>query len=104
VRGETGILIERGKKRYGFLHLTFEEYLAAGELEQREDCKDFIKAHLHDSRWREVIQLTVGIPGILQHNERVATELVRSAILEAESPFEHWLHRDLLLAGNLFGG
>lgn len=99
VRSETGILIERGKKRYGFLHLTFEEYLAAGELEQREDRKDFIKTHLHDSRWREVIQLTVGISGILQHNERVATELVRSAILEAESPFEHWLHRDLLLAG-----
>ncbi len=99
VRGETGVLVERGEKRYGFLHLTFEEYLAAGELEQREDRNDFIKAHLHDPRWREVILLTIGISGILHHNERIATTLVRQAILEAASPFDHWLHRDLLLAG-----
>src|SRR5947199_5138300 len=28
VRGKTGILVERGKESYGFLHLTFEEYFA----------------------------------------------------------------------------
>ena len=39
VRSETGILIERGKKRYGFLHLTFEEYLAAGALVLRKTAK-----------------------------------------------------------------
>ena len=46
-----------------------------------------------------MILLTIGIPGIIHHNERVATELLRKGILGAESPFEHWLHRDLLLAG-----
>lgn len=57
VRGKTGILVERGKQRYGFLHLTFEEYFAARELEKRKDRDDFIQAHLHHPRWREVIYL-----------------------------------------------
>jgi len=99
VRGKTGILIERGKKRYGFLHLTFEEYFAAGALEIREDREDFIKAHLHDSRWREVILLTVGSIGILHSNEQGVTRVVQQAILNANSRFEKWLHRDLLFAG-----
>ena len=100
VRGKTGILIERGKHRYGFLHLTFEEYFAAGELVVRKkDRQVFIKDHLHDPRWREVILLAIGTIGILQHDEEGVTDLVQDAILEADSPFEKWLHRDLLFAG-----
>ena len=100
VHGKTGILIERGKQRYGFLHLTFEEYFAAGELVVRKkDREDFIKNHLHDPRWREVILLAVSIIGLLQNDEEGVTELVQKAILEAGSLFETWLHRDLLFAG-----
>jgi HEAT repeat protein len=99
VRGKTGILIERGKKRYGFLHLTFEEYFAARELEIRDDRDDFIKAHLHESRWREVILLTVGSIGTLHSNEKGVTSVVKNAILHAGSRYEEWLHRDLLFAG-----
>jgi hypothetical protein len=100
VRGQTGILIERGKHRYGFLHLTFEEYFAAWELVvNKRNREDFIKQHLHDPRWRIVILLAVGIVGILQSDENGVTELVENAILKAGSPFENWLHRDMLLAG-----
>ncbi|MBV9691342.1 MAG: HEAT repeat domain-containing protein, partial [Ktedonobacteraceae bacterium] len=101
VRGQTGILVERGKQRYGFLHQTFEEYFAARELVKRKEQErnEFIRAHLHDARWREVVLLTVGIIGILDSNEEEVTELVNDVILEAGSPFEKWLHRDLLLAG-----
>ncbi len=99
VRGETGILIERGKNRYGFLHLTFEEYFAASELEQSENQEEFITKHLHEARWREVILLTVGIVGIIHSNEKGATNLVQNVILNANSPFEKWLHRDLLFSG-----
>jgi len=99
VRGKMGILIERGRQRYGFLHQTFEEYFAARELEIRKDRNDFIKLHLHDSRWREIILLTVGAIGILQSNEEGVTELIEETILKANSPFETWLHRDLLFAG-----
>ncbi len=99
VRGETGILVERGKARYGFLHLTFEEYFAARELEKRKDRNSFIRAHLHDPRWREVILLTVGTIGILQSNEEEVTELIQETIASARSLYEQTLHRDLLLAG-----
>jgi len=100
IHGKTGILIERGKHRYGFLHLTFEEYFAAWELVVwKKDREEFIKQHLHDPRWRVVILLAVGIVGIIQSDENGVTELVEEAILNARSPFERWLHRDLLLAG-----
>jgi HEAT repeat protein len=99
VRGKTGILVERGKERYGFLHLTFEEYFAARELEKRKDRNKFIRKHLHDPRWREVILLTVGAIGILHSNEEEVTELVYTTIAGAGSPYELVLHRDLLFAG-----
>jgi hypothetical protein len=99
VRGKTGILIERGKGRYGFLHLTFEEYFAARDLVSQKNRISFIKQHLHESRWREVILLAIGYIGIVDAYETDVTELVQEAILRAESPFERWLHRDLLFAG-----
>lgn len=100
VRSSTGILVDRGKERYGFLHLAFEEYFAAEELEKRPDRNAFIKSHLHDPRWREVILLTVGVIGLLHSNEEAVTELVCEVIAKAESPYEWALHRDLLLAGS----
>ena len=99
VRGQTGILVEHGKERYGFLHQAFEEYFAARELEIRPDRNDFIKQHLHEARWREVILLTIGAIGILHSNEEGVTELVQEVIMQVQSPFEEWLHRDLLFAG-----
>src|SRR5260370_12997571 len=100
VRGKTGILIERGRQRYGFLHLTFEEFFAAWDLVLRKKDRDqFIKEHLHDPRWRVVILLAVSIIGILQNDEDGVTEIVQESILKADSSFNKWLHRDLLLAG-----
>jgi len=99
VRGKTGILIERGKQRYGFLYLPFEEYFAAKRLEKRKDRNDFIRKYLHDPRWHEVILLTVGAIGILNNNEEEVTELVYHTIARAGSPYEWALHRDLLFAG-----
>jgi hypothetical protein len=99
VRSQTGILIERGKHRYGFLHLTFEEYFAARELVIRKDRDTFIKKHLHESRWREVILLALGYIGFHEGDEEGITELIQESILKAESNFEPRLHRDLLFAG-----
>lgn len=100
VRGKVGILIERGEQRYGFLHQTFEEYFAARELVVRKkERNNFIKSNLHSPRWHEVILLALGTIGILQKDKDEATEIVDDAILQAGSPFEEWLHRDLLFAG-----
>ncbi len=40
VRNHTGLLQERGHRTYGFLHLTFEEYLAARALLESEMVAD----------------------------------------------------------------
>ncbi len=59
---ETGLLQERGYRRYGFMHLTFEEYLAARALLESvvvDDPDDIIHRRCTDPRWREVLRLTV---------------------------------------------
>jgi HEAT repeat protein/energy-coupling factor transporter ATP-binding protein EcfA2 len=99
VRGRAGILVEQGRHRYGFLHLTFQEFFAAGELVIKKERDTFIKRHLHDPRWNIVILLAIGIIGILHWDAEKVTEIVQETILKAQSPFEKWLHRDLLFAG-----
>ena len=71
-------------------HKTFEEYFAAKELVNRKDKErdDFIREHLHEARWREVILLAVGIIGVIENKEERVTELVQDAILNANSLFE----------------
>ncbi|MBX0330069.1 SUMF1/EgtB/PvdO family nonheme iron enzyme [Oscillochloris sp. ZM17-4] len=62
VNRETGLLQERGHRRYGFLHLTFEEYLAARALLESVVVKD-ADAEIHhrasDPGWREVLRLAL---------------------------------------------
>jgi len=59
---ETGLLQERGYRRYGFMHLTFEEYLAARALLESVVVANpdaIIHHRCVDPRWREVLRLTV---------------------------------------------
>ncbi|MGE0126792.1 MAG: NACHT domain-containing NTPase [Blastocatellales bacterium] len=117
----SGIFLERGldeagRRLYGFLHLTFEEYLAAIKL--RDEWKrehqsvlarqasiihslipSFSKKNdtiltplLHNSRWKEVILLCAG-----NMDQFDATQFIGS-ILNAGSEYEPVLHRDLFLA------
>ncbi len=45
---------------YGFVHLTFEEYLAALELKSKWDLKTLkLEDYVFDSRWSEVIRLAI---------------------------------------------
>ncbi len=62
MRRDTGLLIERGYRRFAFVHLTFEEYLAArGLLEsvvvERPD--DLLQRYALDPRWHEVLRLAI---------------------------------------------
>jgi predicted NACHT family NTPase len=56
-----GLLVERGQDQFGFLHLTFQEYLAARYLAERKNRWELLRPHLHQARWREVILLTAEI-------------------------------------------
>jgi len=88
VREHAGLLLERGAGRYGFIHLTFEEYLAAmgiARLGQRniELIVDILAAHVGDAAWREVALLTIGHLGVIQQWEQVSSDVVK-ALIERE--------------------
>ena len=102
VRGRTGLLVEKGEGVFGFPHLTFQEYLAACDIENRcihggvGDIWAEIEKRLMDAHWREVILLLLGS---LSKYEEFPTLLVER-ILEAGKgdPYEDVLHRHLYLA------
>jgi NACHT domain len=71
IQAETGLIVERGidengSSLYGFALLIFQEYFAAAnvyELYLEEDINvisNFLREHLHDSHWQEVILLLLG--------------------------------------------
>jgi len=85
VREHAGLLLERGAGRYGFIHLTFEEYLAAvgvARLGQREiePVVNILAEHMGDPAWREVILLTIGYLGVIQQWEKVSSDVVVSLL------------------------
>ena len=105
-RGRTGLLVERGEGVFGFPHLTFQEYLAACDIEHR--CMAYgvdavwneiaVKHSLHDPHWREVILLLLGS---LNRYEDAPTLLVERILEAGEAdPFEPVLHRNLYLAAH----
>jgi HEAT repeat protein len=107
VRVHTGLFVERAPKRYGFMHLTFEEYYVARYLvAHSRKAPGLIRQHLHNPRWEEPILLALGFKGLDYPDE--AGELLETAILaqgeEAEElnfkpgEYENLLGRDYLFA------
>ena len=90
-------LNDRNETVYGFLHLTFEEYFTARELARLwKQGKFKLNPYLHRPRWEEPILLAAAYLSD-EDDERHPDEFVRE-ILEARSPYEKELHRDLFLA------
>ena len=55
----SGLLTMKGG-RFGFVHLGFQEFLAARSITFDEDPLKTLKPYLKESAWREVVLLTVG--------------------------------------------
>lgn len=95
VRRHTGLLQERGHRRYGFLHLTFEEYLAARALLESEMVDDpdaMIQLRATDPGWREVLRLALASASL--------REASRLALLILDTPTAAATHgRPAILAG-----
>ncbi|MEH1951738.1 MAG: HEAT repeat domain-containing protein [Nostoc sp.] len=93
-----GLLNEQGQDRYAFVHKTFQEYLAGEEIRDRQsgdfnEVLNHIRDYLHNSHWREVLLLLIA-----QQNPKNSKRIIE-AILQQETPYEEWLHRNLLFAG-----
>ena len=63
VRDESGLLTGWSGEHYGLLHLGFQEYLTAWEIQRRSRTADFRKLaqRCGESWWREVVLLQVGM-------------------------------------------
>jgi formylglycine-generating enzyme required for sulfatase activity len=87
-RDHAGLLLERGPGEYGFIHLTFQEYLAAAGIAQKGQqgivpIVDALAEHVGDPTWREVSLLTIGYLGIVQQRDEAASAVVQALIAHA---------------------
>jgi hypothetical protein len=90
VREYAGLLLDHGGRLYGFIHLAFQEYLAAVALAQRaqmgsDELARFLAEHVGETTWREVILLTVGHLSVIQQWDVVASKVVES-LLRIDDP------------------
>ena len=93
IEERTGLLIARGEGVYAFSHLTFQEYLAALGVADRDDYVGYTLARLVKPWWREVVLLEAGFLST-QGKER-ATRLIRAI---ADSVQEPQPYHNLVLA------
>ena len=88
VRKGSSLLVSRGEHQYGFIHLTFQEYLAAVALawqarKDRAALVETLAVHIGEAPWHEVVLLTVGYLGIVDQWEEGASEVVEALIAKA---------------------
>ena len=96
VRRYSNLLIERGAGRYGFIHLTFEEMLAARGLvrlgqQNFDKMLAIIRQHHADPAWRETILLTTGVWWLVREDPERAGAMARDLMKQG--------HDGVLLAG-----
>ncbi|MEM6455902.1 MAG: metallophosphoesterase [Acidobacteriota bacterium] len=65
VRDRTGVLVSTGRDHFGFLHLSFQEYLAArhvrSQVVNRPKLVNELASRFDVQAWREVILLALGL-------------------------------------------
>jgi len=106
IRDQSGVLVSLGRSAYGFLHLSFQEYLTALHLQDRSarepEVLRELAGHFGDPWWREVILLTLGLNnpslfeplmealldlGVLHRDVALADDCLRDALVTSPRPF-----------------
>ena len=91
IRDQSGVLVSLGQGAYGFLHLSFQEYLAALHAQDRAlsdpSVLSTLASQFGDPWWREVILLSLGL-----NNPSLFDPLLGAVLREGA------LHRDVSLA------
>ncbi len=80
MRHFAGLLVERGRDAFGFLHLTFQEYFAGRALARMspDERWEAMAPHLHRPRWREPILLCAGQLGVIERRRDAVSDLARA--------------------------
>ena len=100
VREDVGLIAARGEGVYGFLHLTFQEYLAARALvrDLALACSQ-ITERMGDARWREAIRLGLGYLSFEYPQQLVD---ITEQLLRQQTPFQSLLPQAALtIVGSL---
>ncbi|WP_197289064.1 TIR domain-containing protein [Nocardia sp. NRRL S-836] len=98
-----GLLVESGPERFAFCHRALQEHLAACAISARPRSgvdpivRHFAENGIHAPKWQNANLLLIS----MQRGER-ARRIIEH-VLDAASPHEQWLHRDLLLVGEALG-
>ncbi|MEO0840007.1 MAG: trypsin-like peptidase domain-containing protein, partial [Cyanobacteria bacterium J06643_5] len=93
---EVGLLTVRGQGAYGFLHLTFQEYLAARWLiKERNQVSERLLEKLSAPRWREPILMAIGQLSAELDEAELQKLLLR--MLKMKDPLESLIPRPLIL-------
>jgi formylglycine-generating enzyme required for sulfatase activity len=88
LRSHAGLLLDRGGRRYGFIHLSFLEYLAGVAVAMQGQQSigpivDTIAEHAGEDAWYEVILLAVAYIGIIQMQDQAAGAVLQELIRRA---------------------
>lgn len=96
MRERVGLLAARAEYLYGFLHLTFQEYLAARYLVRDPlTARSEILRYINNPRWREPILLALGYASWTWGPE--ARERLLKELLGADNPLADLLPQNTLL-------
>ena len=100
-----GLVQESEAGQFRFVHLTFQEYLAASAIAHGPEPFDEIRPHLHDPWWQEVILLAGGeISRQRSYRVKADTTAWLQGILDSDTWAEKHLLRDLQLAARCCAG
>ncbi len=76
IEAHHGLLVQRAQKVYSFSHLTFQEYLTAQRIRDRQSVLSKLLPRANDSRWREVFLLVAAmvapedfLPALKRHGD-----------------------------------
>lgn len=99
-----GLLVRRGEAAVAFSHPTFQEYLAACDIQQRRfndgevALWEEIQDRLHHNHWREIVLLLLGR---LSEHPDLSARLARRILTVGEGDqLESVLHRHLFLVAH----
>ncbi len=87
-REYASLLLERGSGMYGFIHLTFQEYLAGVAIAQegQQELNPVVEAlagGIGDDNWHEASLLAIGYLGIVQQRDEAAGAVLLELIKQA---------------------